>query len=218
MELEAELQRQLRSLGIDIDSTTARQLLWLQKELLHWNRTHNLTAITDPNEALEKHLVDSLTLLKCLPESGRMLDLGSGGGFPCLPVKIVRPHLDIVSVDAVAKKIAFQRHVARRLGFEGFSAWHGRGERLAEEQGWGGAFDLVVARAFTSLTGFIEMALPYLKADGRMIAMKGPEGERELQEAQAWLGERRIVCHRQIAIALPVSGAGRLLLELQSEY
>lgn len=218
MGLEEQLQQQLRRLEIAIDAEDASRLLWLQSELLRWNRTHNLTAITDPHEAVEKHLVDSLTLLKCLPEAGRLLDLGSGGGFPCLPVKIVRPQLEMVSVDAVAKKIAFQRHVARRLGLTGFSAWHGRAELLAEEQGWGGTFDLVVSRAFTSLTGFIELALPYLKVSGRVIAMKGPEGERELHDAQAWLSERRIVCRRQIKVNLPVSGAGRLLLELQREY
>lgn len=218
MGAERELQRQLGCLDIDIDAEVALRLLWLQGELLRWNRTHNLTAITDPDEALEKHLVDSLTLLKCLPESGRMLDLGSGGGFPCLPVKIARPQLEVVSVDAVAKKIAFQRHVARRLGLDGFSAWHGRAERLGEEQGWIGTFDLVVSRAFTALTGFVDLALPYLKTGGRIIAMKGPEGERELHEAQTWLSERRIVCRRQMVITLPASGASRLLLELQPEY
>jgi len=212
MGLDRELQRQLQGFGIELTAAQVERLLWLQAELLRWNRTHNLTAITDPAEALEKHLVDSLTLLPYLPEAGRLLDLGSGGGFPGLPLKIMRPQLEVVSVDAVAKKIAFQRHAGRRLGLDGFTAWHGRAESLPEEPFTAGGFDLVVARAFTSLTGFIELALPCLKDDGVMIAMKGPEGERELQEAAGWLEQQRIVCERQVELVLPVSGSQRLLL------
>jgi len=218
MGLEQELQRQLREFAIEVTAVQVERLLWLQAELLRWNRTHNLTSITDPKEALEKHLVDSLTLLPYLPEAGRLLDLGSGGGFPGLPLKIVRPQLDIVSVDAVAKKIAFQRHAGRRLGLDGFDAWHGRAEKLPDEPGFAAGFDRVVARAFTSLTGFIELALPCLAGDGSMIAMKGPEGERELQEAAGWLAQQQIVCERQVELELPVSRARRLLLFFAHEH
>lgn len=212
MELQAELQRQLALLGLSVPTPALTRLLWLQAELLRWNRTHNLTAITDPREALEKHLVDSLTLLPHLPARGRLLDLGSGGGFPGLPLAIVRPELELVSVDAVAKKIAFQRHAARRLGLDGFTAWHGRAEKLATAAVAAGGFDLVVARAFTSLTGLLELALPCLRSAGKVIAMKGPEGESELGAAAEWLAAHDLVCVRRQVLQLPASGARRLLL------
>ena len=83
----------------------------LVDEMLRWNRSRNLTAITDRDEVLEKHLVDSLTLLPFARQAKRLLDIGSGAGFPALPLKIVCPELAVVSVDAVGKKIDFQRHV-----------------------------------------------------------------------------------------------------------
>jgi len=218
MDLTTELQRQLALLGLQIPVEAAERLLWLQSELLRWNKTHNLTAITEPLEALEKHLVDSLTLLPYLPPGGRILDLGSGGGFPGLPLSIIRPEFEIYSVDAVAKKIAFQRHAARRLGLTGFHPWHGRVEKIAIQGFCAEGFDLVVARAFTSLTGFVELALPCLREGGRLIAMKGPEGEQELLAAADWLAERNIVCEQPIALRLPVSGARRALLILTRKH
>jgi 16S rRNA (guanine527-N7)-methyltransferase len=218
MDLLVELRRQLSVLDLPVSETAMGRLIWLQTELLRWNRTHNLTAITDPREALEKHLVDSLTLLPYLPDTGRILDIGSGGGFPGLPVSIVRPELDVVSVDAVEKKIAFQRHASRRLGLTGFHPWHGRIEKLAAESLSAGGFDLIVARAFTSLSGFVEMALPYLGEGGRLIAMKGPEGERELLEAGNWLSERAVVCEQRVVLQLPVSKARRCLLILSQKH
>lgn len=218
MALEQELHRQLGRLGIAVTDEMVDRLLRLQGELLRWNRTHNLTAITDPQEALEKHLVDSLTLLQCLPMEGRLLDLGSGGGFPCLPVKITRPGIAVVSVDAVAKKIAFQRHAGRKLGLKGFEPLHIRAEELAAEPGYRAGFDLVVSRAFTSLRGFVELALPYLKPGGLIVAMKGPEGEKELLEDKTWLQQHGVTCERQIRFELPASGAVRVLLEMRYQH
>ena len=110
MELSVELQRQLATLDIRVDTGDIEKLLALLEQLLHWNRTYNLTAITDPLEAIEKHLVDSLTLLPHLGQAETLIDIGSGAGFPALPLKIVRPDLKVISVDSVAKKINFQKH------------------------------------------------------------------------------------------------------------
>jgi len=212
---ESTLADQLKTLGVAIDALALERLEWLGHELLRWNRTHNLTAITDPLELREKHLGDSLTLLPFLGEAQRLLDLGSGPGFPALPLKIARPALEIVSVDAVGKKIAFQRHVARTLGFTGFTAVHGRAEALAGHAVRGAGFDVVTARALGSLPLLAKLAAPCLAPGGRLVAMKGAEGAAELAAAQAELETLGFVCTERQELRLPVSGAERCLLVLK---
>jgi 16S rRNA (guanine527-N7)-methyltransferase len=205
----------LASLGVTLEAVALERLNWLANELLRWNRTHNLTAITDPAEIREKHLADSLTLLPLLGTATRLLDLGSGAGFPALPLKIACPALEVVSVDAVGKKIAFQRHVARSLKLAGFTAVHGRAEELAAVPCCRAGFDLVTARALGSLPLLARLAAPCLAPGGRLIAMKGAEGEAELAAGQAELAALGFACTAQHRLRLPVSGAERCLLVLE---
>lgn len=211
------LLEMLERLSIPVATVDVPRLLQLVDELLRWNRHHNLTAITDPAEAIEKHLVDSLTLRPLLTGGERLLDLGSGGGFPGLPLKIVCPELLVVSVDAVAKKIAFQRHVVRMLGLRGFEPLHIRAEALADRPPYASGFDLVVSRAFAALPSFAALALPCLRPGGRVVAMKGAEGERELEEAAAALAELGLARTALQTLRLPTSGALRTLLVFQRE-
>lgn len=212
MDLSAELKRQLSLLDLSVGEGGIEQLLALFEQLLHWNRTYNLTAITDPLEVIEKHLVDSLTLLPHLGRAETLVDIGSGAGFPALPLKIVRPDLQVISVDSVAKKINFQKHVVRKLQLQNFIAWHGRAEELTLQSFLADKADLVVARAFSSLPKLLELALPCLKPEGRVIAMKGPEGEGELAEASVALEKMGVACRDQIRLTLPASGFVRQLL------
>lgn len=215
MEPKELLAGLLRQLCLEVPAVASEPLLRLLNELLRWNRTHNLTAITDPAEGVEKHLVDSLTLLPLLEGGERLLDLGSGGGFPGLPLKVARPDLRVVSVDAVAKKIAFQRHAVRLLGLCGFEPLHERAEALPRRPGFAGGFDVVVSRAFTALDAFARLALPCLAPEGRIIAMKGAEGEAELAQAQPALAALGLACTDLRRLTLPASGAGRTLIVLR---
>ena len=178
------LQAALAELEITIDTTQEERLLRFLDELLRWNQSINLTAITNRDEALIKHLVDSLTLLPHLRGDETFLDMGSGGGLPGLPLKIVMPGLNLTSVDAVAKKISFQKHIIRSFALTGAVARHGRLEELGRESSLAGHFELVVARAFASLPDCVRLARPFLQPGGRLIAMKGPEGEKEVRAAE----------------------------------
>jgi 16S rRNA (guanine527-N7)-methyltransferase len=212
MELVDSLRRQLQTLDIELDDKTLQLEVDFLNEMLRWNKTYNLTSVTDPEAALEKHLLDSLTLLPYLGTAESILDIGSGGGFPGIPLQIARPDLRVTSVDAVAKKITFQRHVARRLKLARFTPWHGRIENLPQQEFALDGFDLVVARAFASLGDLLKLALPCLKPGGCIVAMKGPEGAGELVGVSKWLVENGLHCRQQITLSLPQSGASRNLL------
>jgi 16S rRNA (guanine527-N7)-methyltransferase len=197
--------------GLVVPEQAAEQLAWLAEELLRWSKSRNLTAISQPEEVVEKHLIDCLTLSPHLPARGRLLDIGSGAGFPALPIKIVRPQLEVVSVDAVAKKIMFQRHVARALKLEKFTAVHGRVEDCLRKSEFAAGFDLVTTRAVGRLPLLLDLAKPFLKTGGELIAMKGPEGPEELNGCRDRLLAEGWSISQEV-LSLPVSRAGRCLL------
>lgn len=207
------LQEQLHKLELEIPPESLVPLELLVDELLRWTKRRNLTAITDRDEVMEKHLVDSLTMLPFARSAERLLDMGSGAGFPALPLKIICSALAVVSVDAVGKKIDFQKHVARKLGLSSFTGLHARIEDLQEDENYRAGFDLVTARALTSLDTLVAMAEPFLAPGGRLIAMKGPEGEQEYSACRNRLDESgwSLALHR---LVLPRSGAQRCLIEL----
>jgi 16S rRNA (guanine527-N7)-methyltransferase len=209
------LQAALADLEITIDSTQEERLLRFLDELLRWNQSINLTAITDRDEALVKHLIDSLTLLPLLRGDETLLDMGSGGGLPGLPLKIVMPGLNLTSVDAVAKKISFQKHVIRSFALTGAVARHGRLEELGRESALTGHFDLVVARAFASLPDCLRLARPFLSPGGRLIAMKGPEGEKEVLAAAKIFTPAGFSLQRLDRLALPGNNGERTLITLE---
>lgn len=202
----------LEQLDLEVPETAIDPLLWLLEELFRWNRRINLTAITDFAEGIEKHLVDSLTLLPLLRAGERFLDVGSGAGFPVLPLKLARPGLEAMSVEAIGKKVAFQKHVVRTLKLSGLTPVQGRIEELNRRPEWREQFDVVVARAFASLPDLAMAAQPCLRPGGRLIAMKGPEGDRELSEHRDRLAGLDLETLSLRILRLPASGAARCLL------
>lgn len=147
-------------------------------ELKKWNSKVNLTAITKDNEIAIKHIMDSLTLAPYIKEGDTLLDIGSGAGLPVIPLKIIRPEISMVSVDAVAKKIHFQRHVIRILNLKNIEAIHARIEELHKTHSH--SFSLITSRAFTRLDRFVSLAAPLLSEGGVLIAMKGDQAACEI--------------------------------------
>src|SRR2546421_13094213 len=134
----------LQQVGLTIDNVQLlEQFQRYRQELLTWNARFNLTAITDPEEVLTKHFLDSLSLLTVYDRpSARLLDIGAGAGFPGLPLKIVRPQWQVVLLEATGKKVAFLQHVIERLQLKDVEAVHGRAEELAHKQQYRGAFNV----------------------------------------------------------------------------
>jgi 16S rRNA (guanine527-N7)-methyltransferase len=197
-------------LGLKLAPDELGKLYAFASELKKWSRKINLTAIRGDEDIAVKHFLDSLVLLRVVGLKGHLLDIGSGGGFPAIPLKIARRELQVLSVDAVEKKIIFQRHVARLLGLHGFEALHARAEELAAQRG--GCFDWVVSRAFADIPTFVRIALPLLKEQGKIIAMKGRGGREEAEAAVPALRVMGAEVGEIREFQLPVSGDARSLI------
>jgi 16S rRNA (guanine527-N7)-methyltransferase len=173
--------QEARSLQLSLSTNEIHSFEIYAAELKKWNGKVNLTAITKDKDIAIKHFVDSLSLIPYLTAEDRLLDIGSGAGLPVIPLKIIRPGMSMVSVDAVAKKIHFQRHVIRLLNLQNIEAVHARVEELQKTHSH--SFSVITSRAFTRLDRFVSLAAPLLAEDGVLIAMKGGGAEEEIAES-----------------------------------
>jgi 16S rRNA (guanine527-N7)-methyltransferase len=187
--MQPESQRSLPALleqcGLVLDAAVLARLRDYVALLLRANAHFNLTRITDPQDAESKLLADSLALLPLIPQhSTRLLDLGSGGGVPGLPIAIACPEIQVTLVDATGKKALFLSETADTLGLVNVVAIKGRAEELAHDARHRETYDALTARAVARMTTLAELALPFVRVGGRAILPKGLTVEEELAEAQ----------------------------------
>lgn len=183
-----ELLRQHAHARLNLE-LTPRQLqvfAWYLDELRSWNVRHNLTAVIDPTGIAVKHFLDSLSLVPLLGEQvgGTLIDVGSGAGFPGLPLRIACPGLRLTLLEATAKKAEFCRHVVAETGLRGVTVIHGRAEDLGRDPGQREAYDLSTARAVASLPALLEYLLPLTRLGGRVLAQKGEGAPAEIQQSR----------------------------------
>ncbi|MBI5682143.1 MAG: 16S rRNA (guanine(527)-N(7))-methyltransferase RsmG [Deltaproteobacteria bacterium] len=174
-------------LGIPLGDAEISLFLKYLEELKEWNKKINLTAIKDDKGIIIRHFLDSLTLTNFLKSCKTLLDIGSGAGFPGIPLKIVIPELKVTLLDSDSRKVSFMRHIIRTLGLKDISAIQGRAEdkKVADELS---IFDVVAARAFSGLKVFLYTAKKYVKEGGIILAVKGPKGVTELEELGRTIG------------------------------
>ncbi|HHV38372.1 MAG TPA: 16S rRNA (guanine(527)-N(7))-methyltransferase RsmG [Tepidimicrobium sp.] len=175
-----------KELGINLNERSISRFKLFKRLLLEWNEKMNITSITDNEEVDIKHLIDSITLLSTeLFNSGeRVIDIGTGGGFPGIPLKIVKENLDMMLLDSLNKRIRFLNEVINRLEFKDIVAIHGRAEELGRREEYRENYDVVVSRAVATLNTLSEYCLPFVKVGGHFVSMKGPNVEEELAEAE----------------------------------
>lgn len=170
-------------IGSDLSDLQVTQLCNFGDLLLDWNQRLNLTRITDPHEVILKHFIDSMVLSNYI--SGvTFADLGTGAGFPGVPLKILRPDLDIVLMDSLKKRLDFLEVVINRLSLTGIKTVHARVEDFGRNMHYRGHFDTVSSRAVARLPVLLEYALPVLKVNGLFLAPKGSQFEVELAESK----------------------------------
>ena len=174
-------------MGIDLGPEQVDSIRLYYRELLQWNSRANLTSVTEWEDVLEKHFLDSLTVSLALSgdmlERGRLIDVGAGAGFPGLPLKIAHPGVEATLIDSSAKKTAFLVHLAGRLGLD-VTVRTGRAETLAHDPELRGSFDFVLARALGSMRVLAELTLPFCRVGGLVVAQKARGLNEELKDAE----------------------------------
>ncbi len=182
LEFNNSLIEKANCIGIEISQENAKQFYKYMKLLLEWNEKMNLTAITDPEEIILKHFVDSLTIMPYLSNANTILDVGTGAGFPGLPLKILEDNKEFTLLDSLNKRITFLQNVISELELKNVQAIHGRAEEYISQKRE--SYDIVTSRAVAKLNVLIEYMLPFVKVGGRCICMKSFEIEGELKEAK----------------------------------
>ena len=143
--------------------------------LMQWNRKINLTAITDPADVAVKHFLDAIAPIHHIPAHGHLLDIGTGGGFPGIPLKIMRPDQPMTLIDSVRKKVNFVKHVTRQLALRNIHASHVRAEDLCNENPGQHGFSVVICRALADMDGAVRLAAPLLGSNGKIVLYQGPQ-------------------------------------------
>ena len=178
------IQQGAEDLGCHLSPSQVRAFYRHMRELRRWNRTINLTAITRPEEIAIKHFLDSIAPAEQIPAASRILDVGSGAGFPGLPLKIIRPASQLTLIDSSRKKINFLQQVIRQLGLAHADARHTRIEDFNPDGAHSARFDVIVSRAFTKAATLVRLAMPLVAKSGALLLWKGPHIEDEIRELQ----------------------------------
>lgn len=176
----------LEELKINLDEDQINQFKSYQQELLQWNQRTNLTSIIEPAQVEIKHFIDSLSCLKIIDslQSKKIIDIGSGAGFPGIPIKIVNPSLEIILLEATQKKVDFCRHILKIFNLNPNITLVGRAENVAHDVNQREKYDIAISRAVASLPALLELLLPFVKVGGAAIAMKGKDIQQELASAE----------------------------------
>ncbi|MFF2483594.1 16S rRNA (guanine(527)-N(7))-methyltransferase RsmG [Paenibacillus sp. NPDC058071] len=207
----------LEEKGISLNERQLEQFDLYFKILVDWNERMNLTGITERDAVYEKHFYDSVSLSFFVPmqEIGSIADIGSGAGFPSIPLKICFPHLKVVIVDSLNKRIQFLKHLTEQLGMSDVECVHGRAEDISRLAAHRDRYDLVTARAVARLNVLNEFCLPFVRKNGVFAAMKGSQSEEEVKEAAFSLRELKGKLRGEQGLSLPFEKSERHIVLIE---
>lgn len=188
-EFNHNMNNLLKEMNIQIESQEINKFYAYMDLLLEWNKKINLTAITKQDEIILKHFIDSLTIFKYLKTNEKIVDIGTGAGFPSIPLAIMSKSNEFVLVDSLNKRINFLEEVKENIDLKNITTIHARAEEFGQNKEFRESFDVSVSRAVANLSTLVEYLIPTVKIGGQIICMKGSQIEEELQEAQFAINE-----------------------------
>lgn len=211
----------LKEFQIDITKEQINQFIRYYEILMEWNSFMNLTAITDFDEVIKKHFVDSVSLVKALPDIREkkytLIDIGTGAGFPGIPLKILFPNLKILLLDSLNKRISFLNEVIDKLELAEIDAVHGRAEDYAKKKEFRENFDICVSRAVANLSTLSEYCIPFIKCNGYFISYKSEKISEEFDSADRAIKILGGKYERQVEFYLPDSDIYRNLIVIKKK-
>lgn len=184
LEFKKTMKINLKELNIELTDLQLEQFYRYMNILIEWNKFMNLTAITKPEEVITKHFVDSLTVLDKIDKKANIIDVGTGAGFPGIPIKIAFPDTNVVLIDSLNKRIKFLNEVIEKLDLKSIEAIHGRAEELGRNKQHREKYDIAIARAVAPLNILLEYLMPFVKVNGKCLCMKGSSTEEEIKEGK----------------------------------
>lgn len=178
-----KMAEESEKIGIKLPDEQLNEFYEYMQLLLEWNEKMNLTAITEPEEVIKKHFVDSITIKKYIKEESRLIDVGTGAGFPGIPLKIVDKSIKLTLLDSLNKRINFLNEVIKKIDLKDVKTVHSRAEEYAKNE-VRESYDIAVSRAVADLPILLEYLMPYVKLNGICICMKGPKAQEELERSK----------------------------------
>ena len=171
-------------IDIDFTETQIEKFYEYMNLLLEWNEKINLTAITEIDDIILKHFIDSITVLKFIDDESSIIDVGTGAGFPGIPISIMKENTKVTLLDSLNKRINFLNEVSRKISLNNVNTYHGRAEDFAQNNKHREKFNIAISRAVANLTTLVEYVIPYVKIGGYCICMKGPGVDEEINQAE----------------------------------
>lgn len=199
-------------INVDINDGQAKKYYNFMNLLIEWNEKINLTAITDPDEIIIKHFIDSITIEKYIEKNNRIIDVGTGAGFPGIPLSILRDDLDITLMDSLNKRIKFLDEVRELNHLNNISTIHGRAEELGKNKNFREKYDIATSRAVAPLNVLLEYMLPFVKVGGYCICMKGSNVEDEIANSKTALSKLKGKIEKIETFKLPDTEYGRNII------
>ncbi len=178
------MQTNLEQLNIKLSDMQLEQFYQYMNILLEWNKFMNLTGITQPEEVITKHFIDSLTVLDKTDKNASIIDVGTGAGFPGIPIKIAFPEVEVVLLDSLNKRIKFLNEVIEKLELKNIETIHGRAEEYGRNKNHRERYDVAIARAVAPLNILLEYLMPFVKVNGKCLCMKGASSEEEIKNSE----------------------------------
>lgn len=173
-----------KKINVSVDDDMLNKFYTYMKEIIAWNDKVNVTAITDEKMFIVKHFIDSLTVNKFVEDKTNIIDIGTGAGFPGIPLKIINPNLKVTLIDSVNKKLNVIRDISEKINLTNLEIIHTRAEDLANNKEYREKYDVATTRAVSNLTTILEYMLPFVKIGGYAVCMKGPNYKEELEVAR----------------------------------